>query len=177
MKIRQKLTPALALTACALLLAPTATALAEPQAETFATRVAQTQPAPTTPAAQIAPTALAEEQAQPAPTNPQPETVAPRIAQAQPALPPTGDGFATKDDIRWGWEQNQRMWTEIRDEIRANRAEIREIRAEIKALYIAVVGGLVAVVAALLGIIALLIPRKNAAPTESTRTLPRPTSA
>ena len=165
MKIRQKLTPALALTACALLLAPTATALAEPQAETFATRVAQTQPAPTTPAAQIAPTALAEKQAQPAPTTPadEPTQPLPRIAQAQPAPTPTGGGFATKDDIRWWAEQNERRWLQVLDQINA--------------LHIAMITGLAVIIAALLGIIALLIPRKNAAPTESTRTLPRPTSA
>ena len=165
MKIRQKLTPALALTACALLLALTATALAEPQAETFATRVAQAQPAPTNPAAQIAPTALAEEQAQPAPTAPadQPTQPLPRIAQAQPAPTPTGGGFATKDDIRWWAEQNERRWLQVLDQINA--------------LHIAMITGLAVIIAALLGIIALLIPRKNAAPTESTRTLPRPTSA
>ena len=165
MKIRQKLTPALALTACALLLAPTATALAEPQAETFATRVAQTQPAPTIPAAQIAPTALAEEQAQPTPTAPaaEPTQPLPRVAQAQPAPTPTGGGFATKDDIRWWAEQNERRWLQVLDQINA--------------LHIAMITGLAVIIAALLGIIALLIPRKNAAPTESTRTLPRPTSA
>ena len=141
--------PAALITALFLLLAPTALAGERTEA---APRVAQAQPALTAPAAQPAPTALAEEQPQPAPTIPadqQPQPL-PRVAQAQPA-PPTGDGFATKNDIRWEskqnelrwsendrrwsendrrwdqnerrWEQNERMLTAIRDEIRANRAE------------------------------------------------------
>ena len=136
--------PAVLMAALFLFSAPTA--LAGERTEP-APRVAQAQPAPTAPAAE--------------PTQP-----LPRIAQAQPALPPTGDGFATKDDIRWGWEQNQQMWTEIRAEIRAQRAENErrwtEIRAEIRALHIAVITGLVAIVVALLGLIAVFFPRKNA---------------
>ena len=154
--------PAVLMAALFLFSAPTA--LAGERTES-ATRVAQAQPAPTTPAAQIAPTALAEEQAQPAPTAPaaEPTQPLPRIAQAQPAPTPTGGGFATKDDIRWWAEQNERRWLQVLDQINA--------------LHIAMITGLAVIIAALLGIIALLIPRKNAAPTESTRTLPRPTSA
>ena len=157
--------PTALMAALFLLLAPTALAGERTQP---APRVAQAQPAPTAPAEQVAPTALAEEQAQPAltvPAEPQPQPT-PRIAQAQPALPPTGDGPVTKDDLRWSHGI-------LRDEIRANRDQIN-------ALYIAVVTGLVAIVIALLGLIAVFISRKTPAPTESAApktALPRPTSA
>ena len=183
--------PAALITALFLLLAPTT--LAE-QVAPMPLAERQAQPAPTAPAAQIAPAALADQQPQPAPTAPtdqQAETAAPRIAQAQ-AAPTTGGGFATKDDIRreseknelrWAendrrWGQNERRLTEIRAEIHALRAENR---AEFSALNNRITILSATLLAGVLGIfgvaLAAIFPRKNAAPTESTRTLPRPTSA
>ena len=61
------------------------------------------------------------------------ESPSPRIAQAQP-VPPSGANRATKDDIRWLWEQNEHRWGGLRDEISDVREEISNVRGEISGI-------------------------------------------
>ena len=153
--------PAALITALLLLLAPTALAEQQPQP---AAPIAQTQPATA---------ALAD----------QPQI---QVAQANP-LEPAGDDNrrATFGDLRWSHAILRDQISENRAEITALRAEITALRAENHAEFSAL-GNRITILSAtllagVLGIfgvaLAAIFPRKNAAPTESTRTLPRPTSA
>ena len=58
------------------------------------------------------------------------DSQSPRIAQAQPVAPSDASP-ATKGDIRWLWEQNERRWSGFRDEISDVRSEMSGIRGEI----------------------------------------------
>ena len=142
----------------------------------------------------LAPTALAEQQPQPAAPIAQTQPAAAaladqpqiQVAQANP-LEPAGDDNrrATFGDLRWSHAILRDQISENRDEITAlrdeNRAELRAIREEISALNNRITILSATLLAGVLGIfgvaLAAIFPRKNAAPTESTRTLPRPTSA
>ena len=88
-----------------------------------------------------------------------------RIAQA-----PSGDAPATKNDIRWQSEQNERLWNKMSDEMKEfraeSRAESRALRADLssfKDTVILLLGGLLASHLALLGValVALLRSREK----------------
>ena len=64
-----------------------------------------------------------------------------RVAQAG-GPPPSGDELATKDDIRWLWDQNERRWSELRKDL-----------SEFKNTVILLLGGIIGAMVALMAML------------------------